>query len=248
MRSNSDSEALIAALRRHLRHHGWNARKLAAELGVGEATAKRWLAGRALTLDRLERLAALCGVSLAELAIETRQPPPDLAQELTLAQEKALAASPLLSFLFVTILGNFPPLEVAQDFHLPINVVESALLRLERLALIDRLPAGRARSRIDRTVIWRKPPMRALFEQRMKAQFAEMDYAAADALYTSELVKLSPQGAGALAELIERYRREVQDLCERDRHKSHLPGQWYATLCVARPLDPDGVERLVYET
>lgn len=42
--------------------------------------------------------------------------------------------------------------------------METGLSRLKRLALIDRLPGGRAQSRVDCAVIWRKRPMRALFE------------------------------------------------------------------------------------
>jgi len=238
----TEAAHLLAALRRHLRHQGWTARRLAAELSVGEATVKRWLVGKGLTLDRLERMAQLCSVSLADLVTESRLPRTGLAQELTLAQEKALAASPSLSFLFITILGGFDPAEVAADFRLSANQLETGLSRLERLALIDRLPGGRARSRIDRAVIWRKRPMRALFEQRMKAQFFDIDYASESATYSSEVVKLSPTGAGALSEMVERFRHDLQQLAEQDRRDWHLPGQWYSTLCVARPLDSAAVE------
>lgn len=243
-RSLSEADHLVAALRRHLRHQGWTARRLAVELDIGEATAKRWLAGRSLTLERLERLAALCSISLADLIIESRVPRTGLAQELTLAQETALAASPALSFLFVAILGGFDPGEVGTDFHWPADSLEAALARLERLALIDRLPGGRARATIDRAVIWRKRPMRALFERRMKGQFFDIDYASEAAIYSSEVVKLSPAGSGALAELVERFRRDVQQLAEQDRREWHLPGQWFGTLCVARPIDTVAVERI----
>ena len=50
-------------------------------------------------------------------------------------------------------------------------------------------------------------------------------------------MKLSAQGAAQLAELIERHRRDVQALAERDRDEAHLPGQWYGMLCAARVLD-----------
>ena len=245
MSSSSQSSQLVAVLRRHLRQQGWTARRLAAQLGIGEATAKRWMAGRGLSLPRLEQLAGLCGLTLAELAQELDQPGPGLAHELTLGQERALAASPLLSFVFVAILGGHSPGEIALDFSIPADMFEAALARLERLALIDRLPEGRARARVDRKLVWRKAPMRALFEARMKAQYFEIDYSAPETTYASELVKLSPRGAGALAELIETYRRAVQDLCEQDRRESHLPGTWYTTLCVARPLGREGFAALI---
>lgn len=243
-RTDSESQRLLAALKRHLKSGGWTAAKIARTLSIGEATAKRWLAGKALTLDRLAALASLCDLSLAELIRETEQPVSRLSNELTLAQERALMSDELLALMFITILSGYPPAETANDFLLPPTLVEAALAQLERLALIDRLTGGRVRPLVDRTVIWRKTPMRQLFEQRMKEQFVAVDFSAPDSVYSSEVIKLSAQGAAMLAELIEEYRRNVQALARRDRETSHLPAIWYTTLAVMRPLDLSGLNRL----
>lgn len=243
MRSRGDSDALLKALRQHLRQQGWTARRLAAEFSIGEATAKRWLAGRGLTLDRLDALAGLCGLTLAELAREAERPPAGLAQELTLAQERALSSDIFIAFLFMTILGGYTPDEIARDFSVPQRDMDAALLRLERLALIDRLPGRRVRPLIDRSIVWRKTPMRALFEEHMKPQFMTMDFAAEDAVYASEVVKLSAQGAAMLAELIEKHRRDVHDLAEQDREETHLPRRWYGLLSAMRALDMARLDR-----
>lgn len=234
---------MLAALRQHLRQQGWTARRIAAHFAIGEATAKRWLAGKGLTLDKLDGLAALCGLTLAELAREAEQPPAGLANELTLAQEKALSSDIFLAFLFMTILGGNSPAEIARDFSVPARDMDAALIRLERLALIDRLPGGRVRPLIDRAIVWRKTPMRALFEMYMKPQFVAMDFAAEDAVYASEVMKLSAQGAATLAEAIDRHRREIQALAERDREVAHLPRRWFGMLCAARPLDMGRLNR-----
>lgn len=228
---------MLALLRRHLRREGWTARRIASEFAIGEATAKRWLAGRALTLERLERLAALCGLTLADLAREAEHPASGLAQELTLAQERALSSDAFLSFLFMTVLGGDAPEEIARDFAVPGEFIDAQLIRLERLALIDRLPGGRVRALVDRTVVWRKGPMRALFEAQMKPQFMAMDFAAEDAVYASEVIKLSARGAAELGEAIEAFRRQVQALAARDRDESLLPRRWHGMLCVMRVLD-----------
>ena len=235
---------MLTLLRHRLKAKGWTGRQLAAHLGIGEATVKRWLAGRGLTLDRFEQLADLAECTLAELAQAAERPPSGLAQELTLAQERALSADGFLSFLFMVILGGHEWAEVARDFEVPPRQMEAALIRLERLALIDRLADGRARPLVDRAIIWRKTPMRAQFEARMKPQFLDMDFAADEAVYASDVVKLSAQGAAMLAELIEKHRREVQALAAKDRAISHLPKSWYAMLSAARPLDTSGLRQL----
>jgi transcriptional regulator with XRE-family HTH domain len=241
------SVSVLIPLRQRLRAAGWTGRRLAEELGVGEATVKRWLAGRGLTLDRLDQLALLADTTLAELAQAAERPQSGLAQELTLAQERALSADGFLSFLFMVILGGHDWEEVARDFEVPPRQMEAALIRLERLALIDRLADGRARPLVDRAIIWRKTPMRAQFEARMKPQFLDMDFAAADAVYASDVVKLSAQGAAMLAEMIEKHRRDVQALAAKDRAVSHLPKSWYAMLSAARPLDTSGLRQLEEE-
>jgi transcriptional regulator with XRE-family HTH domain len=227
---------LLDALKRELKLRGWTGRKLALHFGIGEATAKRWLAGKGLSLDQFDTLLELCDLNLADLARSAEHPKQPLAQELTLAQENALFQDQLLSFIFIVILGGYDWREVASDFGIADRQVDAMLLRLERLALIDRLPGGRARALIDRTIVWRKAPMRTQFELRMKPRFMELDFSAEETVYASEMIKLSAHGAAALAELIEKHRREVQELAERDRETSLLPQSWFATLQVVRPF------------
>jgi transcriptional regulator with XRE-family HTH domain len=242
MRSESATNSILVELRKALRQQGWTARRLAGEYGIGEATAKRWLAGKGLTLQRLEALSGLAGLSLGELARAAEHPASGLTQELTLAQERALSTDLFLAFLFMTILGGNTPAEVANDFAVPAKVMDTALARLERLALIDRLPGERVRPLVDRNIVWRKAPMRGLFEAHMKQQFMAMDFAAEDAVYASEVIKLSVRGAAELAEAIEAFRRDVHALAERDREVSLLQRQWYGLLSAMRVLDTSALE------
>jgi transcriptional regulator with XRE-family HTH domain len=230
-------EAMIAVLRRHLRGSGWTVRRIAESLGASEPTVKRWLAGRALTLDRLEALAGLCDLRLADLARESELPPPDLANELTLAQEQALSEDIRLGFLFNVLLLGERWQDVEQDFGIPHAIMESLLDRLHNLALIDRLSGGRVRTRVNPNILWRKLPMRRQFELYMKQQFVDMDFAAPDSVYGSIVMKLSEAGAARLTELIEKQRRELYALAEADRTESHFPRTWYGVLTAARPLD-----------
>jgi len=240
---NSQSTQMLDTLRRTLRRRGLRHADLARQFGVGEASIKRWLKGEGLTLARLESLAGLAGLSLAELAQVADRPPDTLSRELTLAQEKALSEDELLSLVFIVTLAGEAWQDIMTDFGVPEAPVTAALARLDKLALIDRLPDGRVRPRIVRDIIWRKAPMRAQFEARMKPQFMAMDFAAADAVYASDVHKLSERGAAMLAEMLERHRRELAALADDDRRTSRLPRRWHAVLVAARALDTGGLRQ-----
>jgi hypothetical protein len=240
---HSQTAALCTALRRALKQRGIRHADAATHCGVGVASIKRWLGGRGLALDRLEQLAGLAGLSLADLAEAAAAPPPELAEALTLAQEKALSDDDLLSFVFVVTLGGEPWQDIVDDFGVPPAAVASALAKLEKLALIDLLPGGRVRPRVVRNIIWRKAPMRAQFEARMKPQFMAMDFAAPESVYTSDIYKLSDRGAAMLAELLEQQRRDLQALAESDRRQAVLARRWYTVLSAARPLDTNGLRQ-----
>ncbi len=237
------ARAMLATLRRNLRRTGLTIAVLADRLAVGEATIKRWLVGKGLTLHRLDQLAGLAGLSLAELAEESATLPEYLSDELTFAQERALSEDELMAFVFIVILGGYDWHEILSDFAISASAMAGMLDRLEKLALIDRLASGRVRPRINRNIIWRKAPMRMQFEARMKAQFLAMDFSQPDAVYASDIYKLSDQGAAMLAELIERHRREINALADQDRQTARLARNWYAVLAAARPLDTSGLRQ-----
>ena len=229
--------ALLSQLKSDLKAAGHGIRSIAQALDVGETSVKRWLAGDGLSADRLEDLCLLAGTSLSELAERACRPPADLSEQLTLAQEQALTEDAFLSFIFFHILGGGAPEDAIVDFGIPRRAVEEKLERLERLALIDRLPSGRTRALIHRQAAWRRGPMRAHFDRHLKRQFVEMDYISADAMYTSNTFKLSPVGLSRLDELMEYVRLELLALVEEDRPNSRLSGKWYTSLFAAREMD-----------
>lgn len=243
MSATSETARLFAVLRRHLRREGWTAQKLAAHLGIGEATAKRRLAGKGITLERFGQLARLVGLTVAELAREAEGTNDGLARELTLAQERALSGDAFLAFIFVTILGENDPAEFIADYGVPADRMEAALQKLERLALIDRIKGGRIRSLVDHNVMYNKLPMRRAFETHMKQQFVAIDFSHPETVFASEVIKLSDAAAARLAEEIERHRREVHALAMRDRETALLKRTWYSVLWAARPLDLSRLQR-----
>mgnify|MGYP001587043263 CR=1 FL=1 len=232
IKSGSDRQlsAVVSVLRQKLRAAGHSNRSAANALEVSEASVKRWLAGKGLTADRMEDLCQLAGMTLFELFGEAQPKAVDVATQLTLAQEKALAGDQSLSFTFFVALTGCSPRDIAVDFGLPDEFVESRLRKLERLALIDRLAGGKIRVLVDRKSAWLRGPLRTSFERYAKRTFVNMDFSSPHTVYAAEIVKLSPTGAAKMQELIHQMRLEVQALGDESRRESVMPGRWYWTL------------------
>ena len=226
---------MLAALRRALRAGGWTQARLAETLGVGTATIKRWLHGRGLTLTTMERMCGIAGIGIADLIEDSRGPD---AGHLTLAQEEALGRDPALSNMFFLILNGWPPSEAVESFAVPPEEAEEQVNRLERLALIDRLPSGRLRARLDPAHVWQREPLRRHFDRQLKQHFFTLDYGSPETIFGAETVKLSPVGVARLRERIQTLRLELRAIEKQDRRTAALPGEWYAVLAVARPMKP----------
>ena len=235
--SYAEMEQLLTKLRRMLRSVGWTQAALATELGVGSATVKRWLHGRGLTLQMLGRLCALAHTIFAELSDESRSKAHG-QDDLTLAQEEALTRDANLSTIFFLIVNGWPPSEAVEGFRIPAEVIERHVERLERLALVDRLPGGRVRAKLRPDHAWQRAPMRRHFEQHMKPMFFSIDYGDPETIFGAETLKLSPLGVAMLRERIEAFRGDLRAIATEDRRNATLPAEWYGVLAVARTMRP----------
>lgn len=229
-----DEEEVLRALRQSLRLAGFTQKKAASALGVSLATLRRWLSGQGLTLLRLGQICRLAGVTLSELVSHAAR---DANYEpLTLAQEQALTSDPALSTVFFILAAGWPASEATDAYAIPEELVQKSIERLHRLALVDRLPGGRVRARLDPGQVWAREPMRRHFDHYMKEHFFNIDYSAPEVIFGMEPVKLSPVGLALMRNLIERFRADVREIANRDRRETSLPAEWYGVLAVARSL------------
>lgn len=229
--------AMLSALRRALRAAGWTQARLAKEFDVGSATMKRWLHGRGLAFHALESLCSLAGLSIAELAQESHALEHE-RNEISLAQEEALTQDSQLSTVFFVIVAGWPPSEAVESFNFSQVDVDRHVARLERLALVDRLPGGRVRARIGPAYVWQRAPMRRHFDRYLKQHFFSLDYGDAETIFGSETLKLSPVGIARVRDRIEQFRADLRAIAQQDRRSATLPGEWFAVLAVARSMKP----------
>lgn len=233
------TDALLATLRKAFRRQGLTAVEGARRLGVSEATAKRWLRGQGLTIDRLQDLCGLAGLDLRDLIEATEQAG---AERFTLAQERVLAADRIFAFLFFSILNGWQVDDFQKDFGLPGDRIASYLERLVRLGLIAQMPDGKIKPLAKRGITWRRNgPLIRAFDAQVKPLFLNMSFGSPEARYVADVAKLSEPGREKVFAMFEDLRRTWHHIAE-DERKSHAGGmEWSAMLLLVRPLDMNEV-------
>lgn len=231
--------SIVEELRREMRRQGKAVRRLAAELGVAEPTLHRWLRGRGLTLDGLDRVCAVLGIDIRDLLARGADGGPE---RFTLAQERTLAADRGLALVFFAILNGAQRPELDTELGLAPDRLESHIDRLQRLHLVALTPAGRLRPLVDRGVRWLDGgPLSIAFDRTVKDYVLKMDYGAASARYVSDMVRLSPDGRAQVHAMLAALRDDVHLLAEQERGAGRTDREWSALFLLVRPLDMDRV-------
>lgn len=232
-------DALLSELRNELRRKSITARDLAARMGVAEPTMRRWLHGKGLLLDKLDQLCRAADIDMRELVGGL----PDSRQsQFTYAQERALAADRVLSFLFFALLNGAEQDSFQREFKLPRARVDAYLQTLQRIGLIEYEPGRRIRLLTTRNVAWRPAgPLSKAFESTVRHFFLSMDFSAPDAAYVSDMVRVSSLGRARLHALFRAMRLEAHKIAQEDMEANRNQCDWTGLLMLAHPFDMNTV-------
>jgi transcriptional regulator with XRE-family HTH domain len=173
---------LVEGIKRQLKQQGLTYRDVAKALGLSEAAVKRMFASGRLGLDRLAELAAMMGLSVAELLAAAEQP--TRLQALSAEQERQLVADPQLLLVAVCVLNGWTFNEIVRVYRLETPAVLAYLLQLDRLRLLDVLPGNRVRLRVARDFDWiSRGPIQTFFLQSAAHSFIRSGFAAQEQLF-----------------------------------------------------------------
>lgn len=213
-----ESAQIVAVLKRSLKARGTTYRDLARAIGLSEASVKRIFAEETFTLERLEQVCAAAGLTIAELVrLSSPQTGPGGGQQLTLAQEQALAADPRVLACFYLLLNGRQPTAIATELDLTEREVRRALVRLDAAKLIALQPKLKVRLRTPNVISWRTDgPVRRLYEQQVKSEFLTSDFTERNELIEFGSAELSAASARILARKAEMLAREFADLAALD--------------------------------
>lgn len=233
--------AILEELKRELRLRGIRVPDLARQLDIAEPTLWRWLRGRGLTLDNLDRICLTLGIDIRDLIGRSGERGAD---RFTLAQERVLAADRTLALFFFLILNGAQRDDIAVETGLDAERIDTALQRLRRLGLIDVHPGGRLRARTSRAVRWHPGgPLDQAFDRVIKPMFLERSLREGDARYVSDMVRLSAAGRGRVLALFEALRDDIYLIARQEREAASAELEWSALFMLVRPLDMEEVRR-----
>lgn len=215
--SMSESAQIVAVLKRSLKARGTTYRDLARAVGLSEASIKRIFSEGTFTLERLEQICAAAGLSIAEL-VKLASPQASAAgQQLTLAQEQALAADAHVLSCFYLLLNGREPNAIGAELNLNERELRRALVRLDAAKLIELLPKLKVRLRTSNVISWRSDgPVRRLYEQQVKSEFLRAEFTGRNELLQFGSAELSAASAQILARKAEALAREFAELAALD--------------------------------
>ena len=171
--SGSETQRLVDSLKQVLRNQGITYAEVARHLDVSEATVKRMFSKAQMTLDRLEAITELAGVSIGELAQMSAVRPAPITR-LTPEQERELLADSNLLLVTYLVLNGWSVDQITDTFDMTEPQVIKRLAQLDRLGMIELLPGNRIRRLVARNFSWRTHgPVEKFFESEVKRDFLD---------------------------------------------------------------------------
>lgn len=208
---------LVEELKRSLREQKLTYAQVARKLGVSLPTVKRMFSREDFTLARFERICALAGTTLADVATRARERAAPVRQ-LTLAQERQIVADPSLLLVTWLVLNRASLQDIVRDYRLSEREVLTQLIRLDRLKVIELQPGNRARLLISRHFSWRPGgPVQNYIHERMLRDFMASHFTGPDEEFWFHGSQVSAAGMAALKQALKLAARECAGILEADR-------------------------------
>lgn len=235
MDSSPQTAALVDALKKLLKSRGKTYRQLAHALGLSEASVKRLFSERTFALQRLEQVCAWLEIDFFELAKLARGAA-STVNEMTIEQEKTLAADSRLLGVFYLLFNDWQPADIHERYVLTRAEVLRHVLQLEKLGLVELLPHDRVKLRVPKTLRLRRDgPIRRAHGKTVVATFIQADFDEVGGLFRFEVRELSEASVALLQRRIERLAAEFNEMAELD---SYLPSDRRTTIGMALGIRP----------
>lgn len=209
--------SFLAALKRCLKARGLTYADLARGLKLSEATVKRSFSLESMSLQRIEQILTLLDMTMFDVAKLAAAPTIDAPAQLSLDQEKALAASPRLFSFFHLLLFGVPMSAIVREYDISKEEAVRSVRQLEKLQLLETLPRDKVKMLVTKNLLWRPSgPLRQAFEQPIRERFLDNPFGGSQAYRKFATRRLSPTSQALMLRKLKRLVSDLDSLSEVD--------------------------------
>jgi transcriptional regulator with XRE-family HTH domain len=170
---STETIQLVATIKRQLKAQGLTYKDVGRALKLSEASIKRVFASERFTVTRLAQVSQLLGFTLAELLQESTSSLPPVGT-LTREQEAQLVSDDKLLLVAVCSLNHWSLTDILSVYQIEKMEAVKRLRILDRMGIIELLPADRIRRRAKRDFDWIPDgPIRSYFAKQGLRDFVE---------------------------------------------------------------------------
>jgi len=213
----AEQALIVAELKRALRERDLTYTDVAQKLELSVATVKRLFSTGDFSLQRVDVICELMGVTLRELlerAAERAEP----ANQLTHAQEQDIVADPRLLFVTWLVVNRVQFEDIVRQYHFTDRELLKYFIKLDRLKVIELQPGNRARLLVSRRFTWRVDgPVQKYIHNKMLREFLASPFAGPNEEFFFHGGAVSEKTLGELKRALRNASRECVEIVEGDR-------------------------------
>ncbi len=229
--------AIVGELKRALRESQVTYRQVGVHLGVSEASVKRLFSNQRFSLERVEDILNMLGLRFSDLVdrIERRN---EAITQLTPEQETALVADSVLLVIAFLLLNRWSVSDILAVYDFTEAQVQSALLTLNRLNMIELLPFNKVRLLTARNFKWREDgPVQRFFAEKIQSEFFDVRFDAPGEELRFLGGTLTPESLQQMADSFDRLAAEFDSLAEKDSKRPFSERYGCSAVLALRPME-----------
>lgn len=201
---------LVDTLKASLREQGITYRDVADAIHVSEPTVKRMFSRRSFSLDRLEDVCGVLGLTLMDLMQRARLRSEVDVYCLTLDQERGLVADMKLYYVFWLLVGRHDIRQIARRFQLTRTQVDRYLLALDSMGILDLREGNRYTMKVPRNVVWNEDgPIERAIVAKALPRFLAGKFRRDDEYFRFTIARLSPESLAVFRARLEKLAAEL---------------------------------------
>lgn len=212
----AQTSALLQALKKTLKAHGYTYVDVAKHLNLAEASIKRLFSEESISLPRLDQICQMMQLEISDLVKIMAEQQGQL-QQLTMEQEQEITKDIRLLLITVCVLNKWTMFEIMSHYQL--NEVEciQKLLILNKLQLIELLPGNKIKLLVDSNFSWQENgPIQQFFQRTIGQEYFNSKFEHDDEILLVLNGMLSSQSNGELQRKLKRLAREFNLLNQED--------------------------------